>query len=801
MTSHRTASKLLLTAFLATLITGIAAAQSVEITSPSDNSYQNESFKVDVQVSNLDSSYDYNLNLNSNASISGSRSDISEGDYQFTADPSSDDDGPYSLEAVLNRQEGSAQSSSNQVHFNYDTQDPSIDQSSIETVSNPDGSVEVTWESKDADGELGRVELWKSEEKVDSQGAGGTSATKTLIDDNEERSWDTVTYYLLVYDQAGNSLNHTLDNVDIEDGEGPDIKNKNPGDDGYVNSESVNVEATAEDLLSGVKNISLSVNGENNSITEIDDSEESSVEITLDNLEDGSYTPEMTAYDQQGNKNNVEWEFTVDTQSPSPSASLTPDPDEQGYISTETPIGVDVDSDEVSPTGVDRVVCYVDDPSDYGYDFGDSSTYEDGSFRCGDLNPSDYSEGEHSIFVKFYDRAGNEDEQNLGSYTLDTEEPQINSLEISPEYTNKEPNVTVSGSDSGSGLEDVEYMFSDSVNPGEGSDVSANFEDGQVEFKPNLRNKEDGEYTLYVRVQDGSGKWSDLESDTFTLDRGALPNPALQTDTLNITSGGSTSFEVTVENNGKVPLMDAGLEFGNGFTGSFEGVSVEGESSETYSVSVSTEESFGQRQASLELVSETVSRNITVPVNVRASEEQRERVDSRIEDYNSQLSELKSDLSRLEEEGASKELIEKMSSDIDRFESNLDNVKSATLEGDYYKIASELDTVNTTESEAVNTTSEVTEDFKSNQRKQMILIVAFITLVLLGGAAVLYSRSEYYIDAEDIPVSADSVSMESFDWDETVEKVEEKLDSLLEGEEGSSGEDSDSDDSDGLSWD
>lgn len=799
MTSHRTASKLLLTAFLALIITGTAAAQSVEITAPSENSYQNSSFDIDVEVSNLDSSNQYNLNLNSNASsIEDSQNDVSEGEIQFNVDPS-DDDGQYYIEAVLRREDDSGQTASNEIIFNLDTQDPTIETDSEETVSNDDGSVEVTWKADDTNGELGRFELWKSGEMVDSQGAGGTSSTKTLVDDNDNRSWDTVDYNLIVYDQAGNKDNRSLNDVEVVDGIGPDLVDKNPGEDEYVSSDSPTVEATAEDLLSGVKNISLSVNGQNNSITDIQDSESSSVEIALEDLDEGTYSPEVTAYDQEDNRNQVSWEFTVDTQKPDPSASLTPDPDEQGYIATETPIGVDVDSDEVSATGVDRVVCYVDDPSDYGYDFGESSTYEDGSFRCGDLNPSDYSEGEHSIYAQFYDRAGNMEEQNLGSYTFDTEAPDINSLDISPEYTNTEPNVTVDGSDSGSGLQDVEYMFSDSVSPGEGSDVSADFEEGEVEFKPNLRNKEDGEYTLYVRVQDGSGKWSDLESQTFTLDRGALPDPALQTDTLNITSGSSTSFEVEVENNGRVPLMDADLQFGSGVTGSLEGVSVEGESSETYSVDVSTDESFGQMQASLELVSDTVSRNITVPVNVRASEEQKQQVDDRIQDYNGQLSELKSDLSRLEEEGASKELLDQMRSDIDRFESNLDEVKSATLDGNYYTIASKLDSVNSTESEAEDTASEVTEEFRSNQRQQMLMIVAFVSLLALGGAAVLYHRSEYYIDPEDIPLDTESLSMESFDWDETVEKVEDKLDNLLDGSsEGAEG--NDSDDSDGLSW-
>ncbi len=799
MTSHRTASKLLLTAFLALIITGTAAAQSVEITAPSENSYQNSSFEIDVEVSNLDSSNQYNLNLNSNASsIEDSQNDVSEGEIQFNVDPS-DDDGQYYIEAVLRREDDSGQTASNEILFNLDTQDPTIETDSEETVSNDDGSVEVTWKADDTNGELGRFELWKSGEMVDSQGAGGTSSTKTLVDDNDNRSWDTVDYNLIVYDQAGNKDNRSLNDVEVVDGIGPDLVDKNPGEDEYVSSDSPIVEATAEDLLSGVKNISLSVNGQNNSITDIQDSESSSVEIALEDLDEGTYSPEVTAYDQEDNRNRASWEFTVDTQRPDPSASLTPDPGEQGYIATETPIGVDVDSDEVSATGVDRVVCYVDDPSDYGYDFGESSTYEDGSFRCGDLNPSDYSEGEHSIYAQFYDRAGNMEEQNLGSYTFDTEAPDINSLDISPEYTNTEPNVTVDGSDSGSGLQDVEYMFSDSVSPGEGSDVSADFEDGEVEFKPNLRNKEDGEYTLYVRVQDGSGKWSDLESQTFTLDRGALPDPALQTDTLNITSGSSTSFEVSVENNGRVPLMDANLQFGSGVTGSLEGINVEGESSETYSVDVSTEESFGQMQASLELVSDTVSRNITVPVNVRASEEQKQQVDDRIQEYNGQLSELKSDLSRLEEEGASKELLDQMRSDIDRFESNLDEVKSATLNGNYYTIASQLDSVNSTESEALNTTSEVKEDFRSNQRQQMLMIVAFVSLVALGGAAVLYHRSEYYIDPEDIPVSADSLSMDSFDRDEVIEKVEDKLDSVLDGN-GEGDEGNDSDDSDGLSW-
>lgn len=794
MTSHRTTTKILLTALLITLTTGTAAA--LEITTPSSGAANNTEFFINVSQSNYDGDYsNIGLRKESGGNIADPGELSSTGEFRW--DVSS---GTGVSEQVYSVQpyNSSTGESSEYIELVVDRSAGSVDSVAINTRE--DGSVEITVDSFSSNGpssleyfnitrtnQSGGVQYFKKD-TVDNQ---------PFVDDQTE--FTTYDYSVRVIDAAGNvpSSGVTKQDVSIVDGLGPNVSVQSPSEGGYVNTDSPALDVDVSDDLAGVKNATLTLEGEEDNVTGLEGQLEASLELTVSGLEDGSYSPQVVAYDMENNKKSFSWEFTVDTQKPDPSASLTPNPDEQEYLTTETPIGVEVDSGDVSSIGVDRVECFVDSPNDYGYDFGESSTYEDGSFRCGNLNPADYSEGSHSIYVKFYDRAGNSEQRNLGDYVFDTQAPAISDLTITPEYTNVEPNVTVEGSDSGSGLQDAEYMFSDSVDEGEGSSVSASFEDGELVFQPNLRNKEDGDYELYVRVQDGSGKWSDLSSATFTLDRGALPQPDLQVDVLNITSGSETNFEVTVENNGKVPLMDATLEFSNGVEGSLDGVEVQGESSQTYSVPVSTDRSFGKLDATLTLTASTVSDNVTVPVNVMASEEQMNQVDSRIEEYNGRLSALKANLSRLEEEGASQQLLDDMRADIQTFESGLETIKASAVDNNYYEIASELEEVETQKSQAVNTTEEVKTQYRENQRQFWMIIFGLAFLGLAGGGVFVYLRSDYYIDMDDLPVNLDNVSFGDMDWDETVDKVEEKLDNLFGGE----GDAEESPDSKDLSWD
>jgi len=779
--------KILLTGLIVALMAG--AVSGLEITDPNDGAANNSELEFNVSV---DSGNYENIGLEivNGGVIASSGSLSSVGEYVWQSGDTYWSNGTYPVRA-FNDSSGAASASIDVII------DESADNvTSISADNQSDGSIELSlsWETE-GDSSPAYLNITREEEESGNK----TYFKKTSIDSSfvdTQTQFKDYKYSATVIDEAGNrneALSSSTGYISVTDGVSPAIQIQNPADDSYISSTSPEIQVDVSDDLAGLKNASIVLDDQEQNITGLSGDKSTSLDLSTEDLEEEKYEPEVVAHDTEDNRENVSWTFTVDTTGPSPSASLTPDPDEQEYLSTETPIGVEVDSGDVGSKEVARVVCYVDDPSDYGYDFGESSTYEDGSFRCGDLNPAEYSGGDHNVYAQFYDEAGNREEQNLGEYTFDTESPEIDRLDISPEYTNKEPNVTVEGADAGSGLQDAEYMFSDNVEAGQGSGISAGFEDDEFVFNPNLRNKEDGDYTLYVRVQDGSGKWSETSSNDFTLNRGALPDPQLSTDELNITSGSSTDFEVTVHNDGKVPLMGAELSFRNGFEGSRNDIDVSGESSETYTMQVSTNESFRQTQATLELVASTVSRNITVPVNVQASESQMEEVDSQIREYNGKLSELRSDLSRLEEQGASEELLDQMRTEIDEYDTKLQSVKSAAKDNEYYEIASELDEVDTRHSEAVNTTSQVEQEYRSNQRQKMMILAFILILGLLGGGAFLYYRSNYYIDMENLPASIEEISSD-FDWDETVDNLEDKLNNLLEaGEENG-------DDSEDVSW-
>jgi hypothetical protein len=800
VTSHRTTTKILLTALLITLITGTAAA--LEITSPSDGSYHNSSitFQIETEAGSYDS-IEIRKASSENGEYNRSQSVGSSGEVSWTPGT----DGSYYVKAVNT----SSSDETTPIRVVYDTTPVTVSGLTVEKKYE-DGSIEISFNNDNDLSGIDHFVLNRTEESTGESTIRNIGAATTYND--TETDYTTYTYTVWAVDRAGNAPSESarldpsssdyvdsVSSINVIDGLAPTIVDRSPGQDAYISSTSQTVSVEVEDLLSGLKNATLTVGDNSTSFNESNIPDSGTLNLEINDLDERAHNPQVTVYDQQGNNRTYSWEFTVDTQKPDPSASLSPSPDGQEFLTTATPLQVEVDEEDVSPTKVERIECHVDDPRDYSNEFGSSSEYSDGSFRCGELDPGDYSEGSHSIYVEFYDRAGNKQVSNLGEYVFDTVNPEIESLTVTPEYTNTEPNVTVEASDFGSGVEDAEYMFSENVEDGEGNTISEGFEDGEMSFQPNLRNKEDGDYELFVRVQDGSGKWSDAESVNFTLDRGALPEPELETEgTLNVTSGDSTFFDVTVSNNGKVPLTNAQLEFIGDVEGTNKGIEVKGESSKDVSIRASTNRSFGQTQVTLKLTNSAVSENVTVPVNIRASDEQKQQVDERIKQYETRLGLLKQNLTQLEEDGADQQLIEDMDTQIREFESRLEQVNSSVAEGRYYEIASSIDEVETQRSEAVNTTEQAKEEHRQNEKRFWMILFGLLTLGVLGGGAFVWYRSDYYLDMDDLPVDLENMSLGiDFDsWDDFVERVEEKLDNLMEGGE----EEESSGDSKDLAW-
>ncbi|MFQ3308011.1 MAG: DNA repair exonuclease SbcCD ATPase subunit, partial [Candidatus Nanohaloarchaea archaeon] len=241
----------------------------------------------------------------------------------------------------------------------------------------------------------------------------------------------------------------------------------------------------------------------------------------------------------------------------------------------------------------------------------------------------------------------------------------------------------------------------------------------------------------------------------------------------------------------------AELRFLDGIEGSLNSVDVEGESEETVSVIASTNRSYGQIETTLKLTTDSVSENVTVPVNIRASEEQKQEVNERIKQYESRLRYLKANMTKLEEDGADQELIDQMDAEIGDFEERLQQINASIAEDRYYEIASSIDEVESQRSEAVNTTETVKEQHRQNEQRFWMILFTVSTLGILGGGAFVWYRSDYYLDTDDLPVDLENISFEDIEWDETVEKLEDKLDNLLEGDGGQKP----SEDSRDLSWD
>lgn len=543
---------------------------------------------------------------------------------------------------------------------------------------------------------------------------------------------------------SASSDNATITGVTL-DGKSPTVDSKSPSGD--TNDEDPTVSYSASDSDAGVDTSTEYIQVLDEDDDEVDAANDTSVDVS--DLNDGeTYTVKYEVADKVGNWNNDSWTFTVDTDydgDTSPSLDWESSVDDGVMLmDDDEDLTIGYNDDDEEP---DEVTCYEDyeDSDDKGDKIDDdtSSNTEDNEyqFKC-TFDENDYEDEEVDLTVEACDAAGNCDAYDAGTFTFDASPPSIIDLSTSVSVVNGKFPIDFTATDV-SGLEELEYFFDSDTDKGDGTNV--NISDDTEEFDAEVSDLDEGDQTIYVRVKDGAGRWSDKESLDFEYLPDATPSVSLTApSSLNVTAGDSKSFTVTVENSGDLLVSGAELTVkGKGVDANESVKELYPDESEDFSFDVSPKKAdIGSHTIDISTTNPSASE--TVDLRVLASEDQKSSIESKLSDYRSKLEGLKTNVSSLKARNLPGELKNRLDSNYSSFKKKVDEAENAVSSGKYYKAETVLEGIDSSYLNAANTYDAVKKQYRKGQQQQM-LMMGIVGLAALGAlGAVFFWRSEEY---------------------------------------------------------
>lgn len=573
------------------------------------------------------------------------------------------------------------------------------------------------------------------------------------------------------------------------------------GDDKEFVEDNPNIDFTVSDEFSAVTSLSIDTFD-----VSVDDSSRSDVcgsggectvsfDVDTDDVSQGdTFTVDLTAEDEVGNEVTEGFEYTLDDsfEADTPEFSVEGADGDNDVLMTDEEVSVDVTvsgmDDETSDV---RVSCLVD-----GDETDNSPTdwSSDEDFSC-DLSEDEVGGETVDVSVEACDEAGNCEESDTRSYTFDSSPPLLESFSTSTGYDvfSDDFNVEFEATDSGTGVESAEYFFSSAILQGNGNEVDL---DGDSEFQidtSEIPDPDEESQTVYMRVRDGVGQWSDYRSIDFDYRPEATHTASLSVEeNFSVRSGGSGVFEVTVENTGDLLIRSMNVTVSsNVVSGERTVEELEGEESRTLEFDTEPNESqIGEWQVDLESDDPRVSESVNI--TVRANEEQREEVDSMLENYSSSMDSLSSNITDLRREGLDAELNETLSENVTPFKHRVKSAQEFVDEGEYYRAYSALENIEELEETAKSTFSDVKQEHEINQRNSLLLMLfgGFI-VVAAGAGAFVYTREDYELGLDELNLDeyrvpdlggiSSAVSEKIQALGEKIEEEEEEVEQKFEG--------------------
>ena len=502
-----------------------------------------------------------------------------------------------------------------------------------------------------------------------------------------------------------------------------------------------------------------------------------SVEFELDTagLNSGStFLLRATAQDEVGNEapladNDQQYTLDTDYEADQPEFSI-PDADDNDDVHVTGDVEVDVTVDNIDEETSDvRVTCFVDGEELDQTDFEDRN-----DFSC-ELPEDDLEDGDSKVSVEACDQAGNCETSDERSFTFDSTPPILDSFSTVQEYKKFGGSFEAefSAEDPDSGIQKAEYFFSTAVLPGEGNDVDQ-VDDERFTVEESEITTDDVDQTVYLRVMNDVGQWSDRKSVEFEYYPDEAPEVSLDVpENVTVVAGEQKSFDVVVENTGTLLVDSVNVKVSSDvFEGTEELSDISESETATFELSPNQSQ-IGRYEVTVDTDGPVDSASFNL--SVEANEEQKQQIESRLSDLSSEAEKVRSNITGLRSDGIDSDLNRTIEEDVDPFVQKVERAQNLTQQGKYYLAQNVLESVEQLEESAEDSLKQVRKEERVRERNRLIKMVLAVLAVLVAAVIglLVYARRED-IGEKDLSIGKFNVP----DMSNTREKSHELLDGI-----------------------
>lgn len=498
-----------------------------------------------------------------------------------------------------------------------------------------------------------------------------------------------------------------------------------------LHDEDVTIGLRAEDPLGidrDASELSVETDGdtvETVSFDDADDLENTShgvdVSHAVEDLDDGHYTIEASVTDIDGNTQEEDWEFTVDTTPPEMELQSHSDEDIVKDVQAFTVEATDELSD------VEQVGVELDDELEI------TTSSSNDRFHI-DIDTTDVSDGEQDIVVFADDENDNRNTLNR-TLVIDNTPPGIHHLDVYPETVTSVTEITATVEDDATGVESVTYQVRNTDVKGTllPKDGILNSGSTDVAATMDAHNLSDGNYTLMIEATDGAGNTrSAVEDITVDSDR-EYELELRDIEPVLLTAGEETTVDIGVRNRGDADDLVA-LDTDADIVDSIEPDERRARPGETRTfdmmLAADTDEP-GPQNVTVTASGFTTETTAVVPVTVQPTPEEQDALWSELQQLEDRYTELEE-----EREDYMDAVDDDAAAEFEETDALLDHIADLMDNGEYYTAAAKLEDA---DGKLEETDTAVTGMASTYQRQQLTsIILRFIVFLTLAGGVVAF---------------------------------------------------------------
>jgi|GEM_PF-1078717 len=363
-----------------------------------------------------------------------------------------------------------------EVGFTVDTVNPTVEIVSPEEdyLASTD-TITVEWIGEDENSGIDFYELVLNEDEVIDKGT-DTEHTFEGLEDGEHH------VEVQAFDKAGNTRSHAV--TFTVDTSPPEIDITSPEEDEWISESSVTIRWDKEDEASPVQHQEILVNEE----IVVEDETGDWIQYELTDLEDGTYTVEVRATNEDGREGADQVTFAIDTEAPDLEI-VSPDSGEAFNVAEVTiewesgSKGSDIQMHEIRLDGNEWEEV----------DSDNSHTFEG------------LENGDYIAEVKALDEAGNEAVESV-TFSINTVPPSVEITSPRSGEAINQDEVTIYWDMDGTDIQEFEVRLNE-----------GDWEEGDSEDRHVFEGLSDGRHTMEVRITDAAGN-HDVDDISVVID-------------------------------------------------------------------------------------------------------------------------------------------------------------------------------------------------------------------------------------------------------------------------------------------